>query len=339
MPRAALVAVGGAVVLLAAIAGGAIMYGGGDSPGTEAESTPSPKPSGSTSTVAASDVGALASAARLLAEDARTAGAPESAVNGLLAASEQLDSQSEALQPLLKDPAQAAAAAARADEMRRIAAAANVEFANALLRNAESRARAVPAAATAEQRTIATRVRNGLSDLRSSVEALAGVTDPVQSLGGARDALAKSQSVIDLAAYGREVAQNRAGAALPPPPAKSAAVARPTAPSRTATTAVKETPTASDASGVSPAKMQQFNGIIDDGRGMARRVIRMGGRSSSDTRKANAVLARNYDSYLKNLKDSMRGARSDREADRLIKQASQTRAYLQFLVKQSSESR
>jgi hypothetical protein len=49
----------------------------------------------------------------------------------------------------------------------------------------------------------------------------------------------------------------------------------------------------------------------------------------------NAQLARNYDKYLATLKDSMRGIDSDREADRLIKQASQTRAYIQFLDKQT----
>ena len=67
--------------------------------------------------------------------------------------------------------------------------------------------------------------------------------------------------------------------------------------------------------------MAQFNGII-----------------ASGTRKANAALAKNYDSYLKNLKDSMRGAKNDKDADRLIKQAKQTNAYLVFLQKQSLQS-
>ena len=55
------------------------------------------------------------------------------------------------------------------------------------------------------------------------------------------------------------------------------------------------------------------------------------------TRKTNAGLARNYDSYLANLKDSGRGVKSDKEADRLIKQANQTKAYIVFLNKQSSD--
>ena len=74
--------------------------------------------------------------------------------------------------------------------------------------------------------------------------------------------------------------------------------------------------------------MAQFNSIVADGRSMAKRVMRSGNSQ-------NAQLARNYDKYLATLKDSMRGIDSDREADRLIKQASQTRAYIQFLDKQT----
>jgi cell fate (sporulation/competence/biofilm development) regulator YlbF (YheA/YmcA/DUF963 family) len=50
--------------------------------------------------------------------------------------------------------------------------------------------------------------------------------------------------------------------------------------------------------------------------------------------KQNADMAKNYDKYLKTLKDSMRGIQSDKEADKLIKQANQTRAYIQYLVRQ-----
>lgn len=80
-------------------------------------------------------------------------------------------------------------------------------------------------------------------------------------------------------------------------------------------------------SGVSPAKLAQFYAIVDDARSTARRVMRRGSRE-------NAALARTYDSNLKTLRDSMRGIRSDREADRLISQANQTRAYVQFLARQ-----
>jgi hypothetical protein len=95
---------------------------------------------------------------------------------------------------------------------------------------------------------------------------------------------------------------------------------------------------ASAASGtvLSPGKIAQLNSIVDGARGMAKAVIRMGERSSNPTRKANAGLARNYDKYLANLRDSGRGVSNDKEADRLIKQANQTKAYIVFLNKQSA---
>ena len=83
----------------------------------------------------------------------------------------------------------------------------------------------------------------------------------------------------------------------------------------------------SSSSGVSAAKLAQFNSIVDEGRSMAKQVMH-----SSNSQ--NIQLAKNYDQYLKTLKDSMRGVQSDKQADKMIKQASQTRAYLQFLVRQ-----
>ena len=83
----------------------------------------------------------------------------------------------------------------------------------------------------------------------------------------------------------------------------------------------------SSSGGVSSAKLSQFYSIVDDARGMAKRVMR-------SNNSQNAALARSYDANLKTLRDSIRGIQSDREADRLIKQASQTRAYVQFLYKQ-----
>jgi hypothetical protein len=126
--------------------------------------------------------------------------------------------------------------------------------------------------------------------------------------------------------------------ASPAAPDRAAATATPAAKTAAKTPAKTETATASAATGVSAAKMAQFNGIIDSARGMAKQVIRMGGGGANATRKANAQLAKNYDSYLKNLKDSMRGAKNDKDADRLIKQANQTKAYIVFLQKQSTQT-
>lgn len=109
--------------------------------------------------------------------------------------------------------------------------------------------------------------------------------------------------------------------------AKSAAIPVPGKPDAK-TAAATSAASSSSGGGVSPAKVAQLNAIVDEGRAMAKQVMRSGNSQ-------NAQLARNYDSYLKTAKDSMRGVSSDKEADRLIKQASQTRAYIQFLVKQS----
>jgi hypothetical protein len=101
-------------------------------------------------------------------------------------------------------------------------------------------------------------------------------------------------------------------------------------PTKSATTAAGSTASTAESNGggVSSAKLSQFYGIVDSARSMAKQVMR-------SNNGANAALARSYDANLKTLRDSMRGVSSDKEADRLIKQASQTRAYVQFLVKQS----
>ena len=114
--------------------------------------------------------------------------------------------------------------------------------------------------------------------------------------------------------------------------AKNGALAtNPKKPGAKTATAAAETNTVSASSsggGVSSAKLSQFYSIVDDARSMAKRVMR-----SNNTQ--NAALARSYDANLKTLRDSMRGINSEKEADRLIAQAKQTRAYVQFLVKQS----
>ncbi len=61
------------------------------------------------------------------------------------------------------------------------------------------------------------------------------------------------------------------------------------------------------------------------------------GSGGTAAQKANAKLAKGYESYFANLSDSLRGARTDRELDQLLKQANQTKAYVDFLYKQSSQ--
>ena len=64
-------------------------------------------------------------------------------MNGLVAAGEQLDKQLLELQRFWTTRRRPRAATARTDEMKRTATAANVEFANALLRDAEARAQRI----------------------------------------------------------------------------------------------------------------------------------------------------------------------------------------------------
>ena len=98
-------------------------------------------------------------------------------------------------------------------------------------------------------------------------------------------------------------------------------------PDRKSTAAATTNTVESESAGVSAAKLSQFYAIVDDARAMAKKVMR-----SSNSQ--NAQLARSYDANLKTLRASMGGVKSDKEADRLIKQANQTRAYVQFLAKQ-----
>jgi serine/threonine protein kinase len=332
-PRVA--ALGGAGGVLAAIAAGFVIFGGGSDGSEGYDAIPALTESGPIP-VQMTDIVAIAADERALAGEAKTAGAPAAAVNGLVAAGEQLDKQLVELRSLLEDPAQSATATARTEEMKRAATAANVEFANALLRDAEARAQRLPTAASASAagRSVAT----ALSDLRGSVQATAGATDPVRSLAAARDALAKSQAfaaALPAAAASAQIASKKTDERL-------ANAASPTT-ARQTTTVVQAAPTATTAAPAvastsaapSASKIAQIRSIISSGRSRAKQVIAMGSGGSA-TQKANAKLAKGYESYFANLSDSLRGARTDRELDQLLKQANQTKAYVDFLYKQSS---
>jgi non-specific serine/threonine protein kinase len=151
-----------------------------------------------------------------------------------------------------------------------------------------------------------------------------GVSEPP----AANDALRKEQAK-SAAAEAQLAALRRAQARAATAPAGPGAPTPPTrlANRKTATPAEAASSTEDSGGGVSAAKMAQFNASVDDARSLARQAMR-------SNNKQNAQLAKNYDKYLKTLKDSMRGVQSDREADKLIKQAGQTRAYIQFLLRE-----
>ncbi|HEY7005181.1 MAG TPA: serine/threonine-protein kinase, partial [Sphingomicrobium sp.] len=91
------------------------------------------------------------------------------------------------------------------------------------------------------------------------------------------------------------------------------------------TTEIIATPDA----GVSPGTLSRFNSTVDDARTLAKQVMR-GGGGPADT-------ARSYDKYLKTLKASMGGISSEKEAQRLLKQAEQTRNYISLLQRQQAQ--
>ena len=102
--------------------------------------------------------------------------------------------------------------------------------------------------------------------------------------------------------------------------------ASPTSSSRRGKSSSSEIIATPDA-GVSPATLAQFNSTVDSARALARDVMRSGQGQNVDT-------AKNYDKYLKTLKDSMRGIQTEKEAQRLLKQADQTKGYIASLQRQ-----
>jgi hypothetical protein len=134
----------------------------------------------------------------------------------------------------------------------------------------------------------------------------------------------KREEAKTAAAEARLAEMKRAQARAAQAQARGGTAATPAKPDKRTVAEVTATPSTG---GVSAGKLAQLDGIVDDARAMAKSVM----RSSNSS---NAALARNYDANLKTLKASARGVSSDKELDRLIAQAKQTRAYVQFLTKQ-----
>ena len=150
-----------------------------------------------------------------------------------------------------------------------------------------------------------------------TTQAAAAQSNTAQALAAEKAKTAAMQA--QLAAAKKAAAKAGAVPAMPGAPVAAKKGAK--------TAAATETAAASDA-GASAGTVSQINSTIDDARSMAKQVMRNGSGQ-------NVQLARNYDSYLRTLKDSVRGVQSEREAQKLLKQASQTRQYIVFLQKQS----
>ena len=319
---------GGAAALLAVVAIGWTTLGGPNA-GSGSEPLPNLGDNVVVAPPITEDVSSLAPAVKALADEAGLSGAPQAAVAALTTASEQIATQ--------------ASSGVAPDAVKQATVTATTDFSKALLSDAEARAgrlagsvpwanvnRASAARSETPQRqAIAGRLRASLAALRAAVAA--PVTDPAQAMTSAREALAQSSAFASAAGAAQRSGTSREKVA-------TTTTTGPAATNTTAPAATKATqPADSDSSStsLSASKTSQFNSVIDSGRSMARQVIRYE-RTGTAAQKENAKLARNYDRYLVSLKDSFRGVKSDREADRLISDARKTNAYLTFLVKQSN---
>jgi len=172
-----------------------------------------------------------------------------------------------------------------------------------------------PDAAATDETATANDAANGIAPEAAQPSAQ---TSSTQALQAEKAKTAAAQAQLD--ALKKAQAKAPAGVAAPGAPAGAKGK---NAKTSTAATEITATPDA----GVSPATVSQFNSTIDDARSMAKQVMR-----SSNAQ--NVQLAKNYDSYLKTLKASMGGIHSEKEAQKLLKQANQTRAYIVFLNRQ-----
>ena len=146
--------------------------------------------------------------------------------------------------------------------------------------------------------------------------------DPQAGEDAAATAALRRDAARAKAAEARLKAMERANAktakAAATTAAATTAAAKPEAKAAAATTTASK-----KGGGVSAAKVSQFYATVDEGRSLAKKVIR--------SQSGDAQLAKSYDSYLKSLRAQMRGAKSDEEADKLIRQARLYRAYVQAL--------
>ncbi|MEO6248182.1 MAG: protein kinase [Sphingomicrobium sp.] len=273
----------------------------------------------------------LAPGTKTLADDARSAGAPALAVDALAEAGMRLGGLFESLEPLVADRAKSADASARAGDMRTLATAANTQFATALLRDADSRMARANAGIQANGEPAAG--LPAVTTMHATVDPAASVTDPNLALALARQALGQWQAVGSAAnaairqasAAATATAKSKATVLAASESRKAAASALRSAPTKGIVAPAAVAGPVASSTGVSAGKMAQFNAVVDDGRSIARQVI------GSNSNASEVAMAKNYDKYLHTLKDSMRGVKSDRDADRLTAQARQTRAYLVYL--------
>ncbi|GAA4041370.1 hypothetical protein GCM10022281_22970 [Sphingomonas rosea] len=344
--------IGGAVAALLVVGAGYAFTQRSAAPGPsegpiEVLNTPAPD------TSAPATLAELTTAATDLARDAEAARLPEAAMAPLSALTAALSAS-----PAPADAAAAAQARTAATGLAAALVQSVDERTNALSRQAPW-SNADAATLPADRQQPVTALRTSLGDLRGSAGRVRAATDPRVALaeahklvatygafGAAATAVADIQGAEDRRLAQQDEAKRREEQERLRKEARATAAAVPASrPVATAAAPVVAAPAAS-ATLLSPATTSEFNAIVNDARGMAKQVIRMGSRArpgstpeeraNYDMLRANAQLAQTYDASLANLKNAFRGVRSDQQAQSMVKQAKQTRAYLVFLVKRSS---
>jgi len=337
---------GAAGLALAAAGGGWLMFGGGKSSQID-EGLLDAEPATASPSATGADTGDLAASLNALLADARRAGAPAQAIAPLAKVAEEL------AKPALLPAGTGAAAGATAPPPSADAKvkAAGAQFAAGLLSDGERRTRqlagSVPWASatnansarqeTGSRQALARSLRSSFQSLRAAAAAAASASTSSEALAASRKALTDWRSVVSSAqtAYRAH--------SVPVPEVTSSAAAVEATVSATATPEARAT-----SAGVSGAKKSQFNSVVSRARQLVRQVNRLpsGSRPGSRAtdaerdayraRQADKGAARDYERYLDRLEASMRGAKSDGEADQLIGQALQTEDYLRVMLNRAS---
>ncbi|HEX8057760.1 MAG TPA: serine/threonine-protein kinase [Novosphingobium sp.] len=339
---------GGVAVLAAGLGGGWYLLNGKSQTAASDAVSPvagAPQPGATASAVPinVSDSTGFAQTLQALADQARQSGAPADAVNALAATAAQVGQSGQA-------------------DIPGLAKNASTSFAQALLGDADRRAQRIarqlpwadprrPNAARAEgpeRRGVHARLLQSSGALSAAVQAAGNATDPGQAMASAQAALSSWRSFVSAqakaAATSPSIAADQtgmnSGEVAAPASAPAATVEPPTSTAQNVSTG--------KAQGVSAGKAQQLAGIVSSSREIAQKVIRMGrsARSNprgSDDEKANyrtlqqnMQSAQGYLTYLNTLTNSMRGAKTDHDADRLVAQGEQTKRYLQLMESRSS---
>ncbi|MBC2665273.1 serine/threonine protein kinase [Novosphingobium flavum] len=221
-----------------------------------------------------------------------------------------------------------------------LAQGASQRFAAALAADGQARARRLAATPsdTPERQRAAADLRGALARLNSAAAEARAASSAELALPAASRTLAAWRGVAAALGAAARAGGPAAATTTPGVPAGSE-------PASSAIAAGDETPTSVAASAgssggnVTSGQRDRFNKALSAARAAANDVIRQsqakaGQAGDAETKRllaANAKSAQDYLGYLDTMANSMRGARSEQEAQRLTEQAEQTRRYLTVL--------